>query len=593
MIRKIVLCLFFLSPLAFAQGVFSPVQTALKSVNGQTMPFPGATITVCGPNASGIPCSPVLTSTLFQDSALSEPLSNPFFAGANGNYQFAAVAAQYTVTVTGAGFNGYSYQASLSSGGAATLASTYANNQTTGTFCNELVKQDASGNAIVTAGGETSGVIGVASIGCVPVGSPAIIPPTVTVVFAGDIQIIFDTSLPTVSDYVGISALQGRVTDVGATPSTGQNQGQVRNDPNTGAAPSNCTITPGCWVHLELGSGSGGGGTTGANPALSNLVAPAVNLAPAPQTDNAINLNDASHRWVNMWLSGVIGNASSGAPFAGLTFLTSGVVNCGNGSPGDVTCTFNAANGNFGTQVNVGGGSPACGTFSNCMAFTFGNTGSTTPAAGNGFFKFISSNNHVWLSIGSTEFDSLMNLPALASSITGLYTGCTTAQYLDSDGTCHYAPLVLKVGSSNFTTAASTSLQVITGLSDAMPASVAGVMGFNCDVTWSQATAAVAVAFGVQGATTAPTNLEASGTMYPNTTTLATGTLTALTTTTATSVVSATPSAIATIWRALVSGTLEFPSNASPTVFNLLVSTATSGDVVTVYRGSKCVLNFQ
>lgn len=500
----------------------------------------------------------------------------------------------YTLTVSGVTYGPYTILRSSSGGGAAGGFSTYQNNQVTGTLCNELVKQDSSGNAIVTGGGETLGVIGVAFAGCVPVGAPATIPPTVTVMYAGDVQILFDVALPTVTHYVSISTLAGRVTDAGATPGSGQNIGQVRNDPSTGNPPSNCTTAPGCWVHLEIGSGGGGGGGGGgANTALSNLVSPALNLAPAPATDNSINLNDASHRWVNMWLSGVIGNASGGSPFSGLTFLSSAVVDVGNGSPSDVSGTLNAANGNFGTQVSVGGGSTGCGTFVTCVGFTFGNTGTTAPGSGLGFFKFTSSNNHVWLSLGSTEFDSLMNLNSVAASITGLYAGCTTAQFLDSDGTCHLAPIVLNVGSSNFTTANNTNLQLITGLTSTMPASLAGKVSFDCTFEFSQGTGTAAVAFGVQGATTAPTNLAASGAIYPNTTTITTGTLTALASTTATAVVSVAPSATSTIWRAELNGLMEFPSNASPTVLNIMVSTATGADAVTVYRDSKCVLNFQ
>src|ERR1700734_4255230 len=101
---------------SFAQGVFIPPQTAFKNINGIVMPIANATITVCGVNAGGSPCSPALVSTIFKDAALSQALSNPFTADANGNYQFAAAAATYTVTVTAAGFAGYSYQVSLGSG---------------------------------------------------------------------------------------------------------------------------------------------------------------------------------------------------------------------------------------------------------------------------------------------------------------------------------------------------------------------------------------------------------------------------------------------------------------------------------------------
>ena len=114
---KLLFCCLFFPSLAFGQGIFASPQTALKTVNGQVVPFAGATITVCGANASGLPCSPALTNTIFRDAALTQPLTNPFFADSNGNYQFAAAPTQYTVTVTGSGFSGYSYQLSLNGGG--------------------------------------------------------------------------------------------------------------------------------------------------------------------------------------------------------------------------------------------------------------------------------------------------------------------------------------------------------------------------------------------------------------------------------------------------------------------------------------------
>jgi len=135
-------------------------------------------------------------------------------------------------------------------------ASTYSNNGVTGTQCNQLVKQDASGNAIVTSGGETQGVIGVATAGCGTSGA-------VIVFSSGDVPVLFDASSVTVSDYVGISAASGHVTDAGTSPPSGQLIGQIRNNPTTGAAPANCNTGGGCYVHLELGTGSGGGGGGG------------------------------------------------------------------------------------------------------------------------------------------------------------------------------------------------------------------------------------------------------------------------------------------------------------------------------------------
>lgn len=103
----------FLPVAAFAQGVVVSPQTALKTVNGTTGVIPGAAITVCAANTSGLPCSPALAGATFKDAALAVPLANPFTADANGNYNFAIAAGTYTVTATASGFTGYSYQLSV------------------------------------------------------------------------------------------------------------------------------------------------------------------------------------------------------------------------------------------------------------------------------------------------------------------------------------------------------------------------------------------------------------------------------------------------------------------------------------------------
>jgi len=141
---------------------------------------------------------------------------------------------------------------------------------------------------------------------------------------------------------------------------------------------------------------------------------------------------------------------------------------------------------------------------------------------------------------------------------------------------------------TNFTTAANTSLQTITGLTWNLPA-IARNYSFTCHLAYSQATGTAAVALGVQAATAAPTNIFARGVLYTSATVFTTGVLATLNTTTATSVVSGTPSATATNFVADLSGTIENSANAN--AFNIMVSTATSGDAVTILRGSYCTLS--
>ena len=111
--RLIFLFAFFASS-AFAQGVIVNPKTVLGTTNGLTKPIPSATITVCAASALGVPCTPALAGVLFKDAALTQPLSNPFFSDANGNYQFAIAGGTYTITETASGFIGYSYQLTVS-----------------------------------------------------------------------------------------------------------------------------------------------------------------------------------------------------------------------------------------------------------------------------------------------------------------------------------------------------------------------------------------------------------------------------------------------------------------------------------------------
>jgi hypothetical protein len=147
---------------------------------------------------------------------------------------------------------------------------------------------------------------------------------------------------------------------------------------------------------------------------------------------------------------------------------------------------------------------------------------------------------------------------------------------------------------SDFTTANNTSLQTITGLVFTLPAlpATAANYKFQCDLLYSQATAAVADQFGIQAATFAPTNIMAMGNIGISTSATTYGNLPVLATTTATAIVTFTPSAITTVWNAHLAGFIENPLNASTQTVNIMVQTSNGADAVTVKRGSVCTIGF-
>jgi hypothetical protein len=139
---------------------------------------------------------------------------------------------------------------------------------------------------------------------------------------------------------------------------------------------------------------------------------------------------------------------------------------------------------------------------------------------------------------------------------------------------------------SDFTTA-SASLVTITGLSWSLPGSAALNVPFVCELAVSQATAAVANAFGLQVQTTSPTNVEAMGFVGTSATAIATAAVN-ITNTSATNIVAFTPSAITTVWPAHLSGTIENANNTGDNTINIMVLTGNASDSVTVKRGSFC-----
>ena len=62
-------------------------------------PIAGATVTVCQPTATGVPCTPL--ATIYTDATMTVPGPNPFQADGIGNYHFYAPAGRYVVQVSG------------------------------------------------------------------------------------------------------------------------------------------------------------------------------------------------------------------------------------------------------------------------------------------------------------------------------------------------------------------------------------------------------------------------------------------------------------------------------------------------------------
>jgi hypothetical protein len=173
-----------------------------------------------------------------------------------------------------------------------------------------------------------------------------------------------------------------------------------------------------------------------------------------------------------------------------------------------------------------------------------------------------------------------------AASVAGVTGNFAVTGFLTSGNT-------VAVGTSNFTTA-STSLVTITGLSWTFPAAARNY-SFHCRISYSQATAAATNAFGVQAATTAPTNLYAA--MRVSTGLLVTGTdatLPTLASTTATNIGTFTPGAagtigtVADIFTADIWGYLE--QGAGATTLNIMALSGSASDSLTIYRGSSCSL---
>lgn len=308
------------------------------------------------------------------------------------------------------------------------------------------------------------------------------------------------------------------------------------------------------------GAGGGGSGTVNAGTANQIAIYPA--SAAAVSGDSLLTDDGTTHTYTG---TGGILSTTAGGIKAGANGGAAGVLTLNGSTSGAATFTAPAA---AGTTSNVV-------TSTNYLAlpgFSFVNP-VTIPGSFTGIANNAAQNIGVWSNNSQWLF--------------GNQNIVRTGKPFHPDGIAVAAGSNLFFVTSNFTTAANTNLQTITGLQFTHPSSNALNWNFHAVLVYSQATANAAVAFGIQAATNAPTNIFATGTQQITVgppATIVTGTLATLTTTTATAIVSGTPGATGTNYTVYLDGTLELAASAN--TINFMVSTATSGDAVTVLRGS-------
>lgn len=272
----------------------------------------------------------------------------------------------------------------------------------------------------------------------------------------------------------------------------------------------------------------------------------------------------------------VAGN--SGMTYDGTNKITIGKVGFSGGHTIDGTSTF--------VQVNLAGGSEFCPALSAANIFCTRTDGTSTVARSDGIWGWVSN---------TLPFNGTIDTAVSRGGAGVVAVGNGTSA--DDSGTMNAGVFQVRTVpayvfvTGDFTTAANTNLQLITGLTWTMPGSKALNIPFSCHLQYFQATATAAVSFGIQDVTTAPTQINATGFIYTSTTVFVAGNLQALASTTATAIVTGTPSAITTIWNADLHGMIEQPSGTASAI-QIMVKTAASGDAVTVKRGSFCRVGF-
>lgn len=304
------------------------------------------------------------------------------------------------------------------------------------------------------------------------------------------------------------------------------------------------------------------GGSTTVGPTTLNYVAPTLTVSTAGGGNGVVALSGNTSGAASLTAPAVGGTntnpiVSSNAISIPATAGTAGLVN---GSVANSGISFGAS-----SQLNIiqAGVVP--------WAFDAG----THFGAGSGQVVAWSS-----ATTGTGSFDAGLSRTAVGVLAVGNGTAANKAGFLQSGNSVFVT--------ADFTTSGvGTALENITGLTWTFPATALN-FSFHCHLGFHQNVATAAVAFGLQDTTNAPANIMATGHEQSNATVFNEAVIAGLNTTTATAIVSATPSAITTNWEADIKGTVEHAASAH--TLNIMTSTATAADTVTVLRGSYCAL---
>lgn len=308
-----------------------------------------------------------------------------------------------------------------------------------------------------------------------------------------------------------------------------------------------------------------------------------------PQTNDTASLGSASIEWLGLYVK----NVYFGAGGVALTSDAADTLAQRNGANPQTFRIYNTYTdiGNYERlAIDWAGGSASVktgqGGSGSARSLTLGTNGAAA-------LNFVTQNLARW-SVASTGellagLDNSLDIGASgATRPRTAYIGTSVVTPTVNATTAYQNAGVPQIyfTTGNFTTAANTSLQTITGLTIPLPLNTVLNVPFSCKLTYSMATAAVAMSFGLQTDTLTPTNFQGMGQMETALTTTAYGDA-KVTNTTATAIVTGTPSAITTIWNAYVDGFVENPSGAATNI-NVMVATSNAGDLVTVYRDSWC-----